>query len=337
MFELIHRKPKRKSPATSDNEVNTTASNRKRTLNHIEKYRTAGVSPTECSGEVTLNKVMMYYPARPQRRILNDMTLYVPSGAVAALVGPSGGGKSSIVSLIQNLYEPRHGDVFIDGIKISDLSPDWLSRNVAVVSQEPTLFARSIKRNIMYGLEGTDKEPSMRDIKEAAKLANAHSFIENLPMKYESDVGERGVQLSGGQKQRIAIARALVRKPKILLLDEATSALDAESEAMVQEAIDNMISRDRSRGLYGQDATSMTVIIVAHRLSTVQNSDIIFVVKSGSVIESGSHNELIKNPDGAYMKLISRQIKEKESQKGREALGDSIISVIDEKSLSEEK
>ena len=206
VFELIHRKPVRKSPKTSDNE---TADDTKASGSNliIERYRKAGVSPTVCSGEVTLNKVMMYYPARPQRRILNDMNLYVPSGAVAALVGPSGGGKSSIVSLIQNLYEPRSGDVFIDGIKIRDLSPDWLSKNVAVVSQEPTLFARSIKRNIIYGLEGTNEEPTMREIKAAAKLANAHDFIESLPMKYDTDVGERGVQLSGGQKQRIAIAR----------------------------------------------------------------------------------------------------------------------------------
>lgn len=342
VFELIHRKPKRTSPTVSDNDVSNSGRSQKKDVSHIQKFRSPGVRPTECSGEVTLNKVMMYYPARPQRRILNDMNLYVPSGAVAALVGPSGGGKSSIVSLIQNLYEPRSGDIFIDGIKISDLSPDWLSQNVAVVSQEPTLFARSITRNIMYGLEGTDKEPTLREIKEAAKLANAHSFIEKLPMKYDTDVGERGVQLSGGQKQRIAIARALVRKPKILLLDEATSALDAESEAMVQEAIDKMISRGRSRGRNGEDSTSMTVIIVAHRLSTVQNADMIFVVKAGSVIESGSHNELIRNPDGAYTNLISRQIKEKEGQKERDNLSESsldtsIISPADEKKENDDK
>ncbi len=202
VFELIHRKPKRKIPAFFDVETHSNTSpgerNQREIWHHIEQFRKAGVRPVGCSGEVTLNKVMMYYPARPQRRILNDMSLYIPSGTVAALVGPSGGGKSSIVALIQNLYEPRSGDMFIDGIKISDLCPDWISKHVAVVSQEPTLFARSIKRNIIYGLEGTDDEPSMNDIKEAARLANAHSFIETLPMKYETDVGERGVQLSGG-------------------------------------------------------------------------------------------------------------------------------------------
>ena len=213
----------RKAPTTSDSETSesittSTIRNISKTTGSetiIDHYRKTGVSPTGCSGEVTLNKVMMYYPARPQRRILNDMNLYVPSGAVAALVGPSGGGKSSIVSLIQNLYEPRSGDIFIDGIKIRDLSPDWLSKHVAVVSQEPTLFARSIKRNIIYGLEGTNEEPTMQEIKAAAMLANAHDFIDKLPMKYETDVGERGVQLSGGQKQRIAIARGKLNLHKL--------------------------------------------------------------------------------------------------------------------------
>jgi len=161
----------------------------------------------------------------------------------------------------------------------------------------------------MYGLEGSDSEPSDDEIIQAAKLANAHSFIEKLPFKYETDVGERGVQLSGGQKQRIAIARALVRKPRILLLDEATSALDAESEALVQEAIDDMISRGRGASNIGNKRdSSMTVLIVAHRLSTVRNADIIFVVEDGRVVEEGNHEELIKNENGAYASLISRQM-----------------------------
>eukprot|EP00558_Chaetoceros_sp_UNC1202_P002052 CAMPEP_0197255952 /NCGR_PEP_ID=MMETSP1429-20130617/73703_1 /TAXON_ID=49237 /ORGANISM="Chaetoceros sp., Strain UNC1202" /LENGTH=720 /DNA_ID=CAMNT_0042719379 /DNA_START=130 /DNA_END=2292 /DNA_ORIENTATION=+ len=317
VFELIHRKPLRKSPTVSDNEgsSSTGASSRNNTLQRqgsigeVDKFRTSGVKPSTCSGEITFNKVTMHYPARPKRRILNDLSLYVPSGAVAALVGPSGGGKSSIVSLIQNLYQINGGDVFIDGIKIHDLSPDWLSANVAVVSQEPTLFARSIHRNIAYGLEGTDREPTLEEVKEAARLANASSFIESLPQGYETDVGERGVQLSGGQKQRIAIARALVRKPKILLLDEATSALDAESEAMVQEAIDNMISRGRSMDEGQSTEPSMTVVVVAHRLSTVRNADMIFVIKKGQVVETGSHDELIENTGGSYANLIRRQMK----------------------------
>lgn len=317
VFELIHREPKRTLPTVSDNEMNepTPRENRLSSIRaegQVQKFREGGVFPASCSGEVTFNNVTMFYPARPQRKILNEMSLFVPSGHVAALVGPSGGGKSSVISLIQNLYQSGGGDIYIDGIKIHDLSPNWLSANVAVVSQEPTLFARSIRRNIIYGLEGTDREPSDEEIEEAARLANASSFIESLPQGYETDVGERGVQLSGGQKQRIAIARALVRKPRILLLDEATSALDAESEAMVQEAIDNMISKDRTKeenGDSSSSSSSMTVMIVAHRLSTVRNADIIFVVEKGQVVESGSHDELLENDNGSYANLISRQMK----------------------------
>ena len=158
----------------------------------------------------------------------------------------------------------------------------------------------------MYGLEGTEDEPSNEEIVRAAELANAASFIERLPFGYETVIGERGVQLSGGQKQRLAIARALVRKPKILLLDEATSALDAESEALVQEAIDGMINGQKH--LDGDSSNPMTVIIVAHRLSTVQNADTIFVVDNGKVVEKGSHSELLQNVDGAYYSLVSRQI-----------------------------
>jgi ATP-binding cassette subfamily B (MDR/TAP) protein 9 len=313
VFELIHREPRRKLPSVSD-EVDNTMANEASNQSHacilarsqVRRFQHNGISPTVCSGEVTFDKVIMSYPGRPTKRVLDEMTFYVPPGHVAAFVGASGGGKSSVISLIQNLYSSSSGDVYIDGIKVQDLCPQWISKNVAVVSQEPTLFARSIRRNIIYGLEGTDQEPSFEDIEDAARLANAASFIDSLPLKYETDVGERGVQLSGGQKQRIAIARALVRKPKILLLDEATSALDAESEAMVQEAIDNMISKDR----YGNDgAPSMTVVIVAHRLSTVRNADIIFVVDKGKVVESGSHDDLIQATDGAYSRLISRQMR----------------------------
>jgi ABC-type multidrug transport system fused ATPase/permease subunit len=265
--------------------------------------RNGGISPENCRGEVTLNDVELYYPARPQRCVLRGMSLTAKPGQVVALVGPSGSGKSSVMSLIQHLYEPSAGEVLVDGQKVHDLSPQWLSRNISVVSQEPTLFARSIRRNIMYGLEGTEFEPTDAEIREAARLANAASFIEKLPLGYEQEVGERGVQLSGGQKQRVAIARALVRKPRILLLDEATSALDAESEALVQEAIDHMLERGR------ETEGGMTVLIVAHRLSTVRNADVIFVVKDGCVVEKGKHDDLILDPNGAYSSLIRRQMK----------------------------
>lgn len=220
-----------------------------------------------------------------------------------------------MISLVQHLYDASSGKVMIDGVDVHELSPRWLSQHISIVSQEPILFGRSIKRNIMFGLEGTDLEPSDEEIERVAKLANAHDFIEKMPRKYETEVGERGVQLSGGQKQRIAIARALVRKPKILLLDEATSALDAESEAMVQEAIDHMLATGREGG-----ADGMTVMIVAHRLSTVRNADIIFVVRDGKVVEEGHHEELIHRSDSAYSQLVRRQMDvQKKLEDGKES------------------
>jgi ABC-type multidrug transport system fused ATPase/permease subunit len=192
----------------------------------------------------------------------------------------------------------------IDGMDVHNINKSWLSRCVSVVSQEPTLFGRSISKNIIYGLEGSQYEPLDEDIKHAAYLANASGFIEALPQGYNTEVGERGVQLSGGQKQRIAIARALVRKPRILLLDEATSALDSESEAAVQDAIDGMLRRGR-----GNTSEAMTVIVVAHRLSTVRNADIIYVIEKGRVVERGRHDDLIQVKDGAYYKLVNRQMK----------------------------
>jgi len=322
VFELIHRQSQIKKPSSdrqqqdqrppSSSSSPEDYSTSQRVTNHICN----GLHPNECYGTVTLDNVDMYYPARPLRKVLDKMTLNIPSGAVVALVGPSGGGKSSVVSLIQHLYEPSAGKVCIDGIEVHELSPEWLSRYVSIVSQEPKLFGRSIRRNIIFGLEGTPHEPTLDEIKKAADLANASSFIENMPDKYETDVGERGVQLSGGQKQRIAIARALVRKPRILLLDEATSALDAESEAAVQNAIDDMLKRSRA-GKKVEDqnfkdpnssSSSMTVIVVAHRLSTIRSADIICVIEAGRIVEQGSHDDLINDKNGIYSKLIERQL-----------------------------
>lgn len=305
VFELMHRQPKL-TPPSVNSETNIIP--RRSSIIAVSKttqQRMEGFRPDECRGAIKLDNVTLCYPARPQRQVLNKLSLEVPPGSVVALVGPSGSGKSSVMSLVQHLYEPSEGLVTIDGISVHELSPQWLSRQVSVVSQEPTLFARSVRKNIMYGLEGTDDEPTMEDIQLAARLANAHEFIETLPFGYDTECGERGVTLSGGQKQRIAIARALVRKPKILLLDEATSALDAESEALVQGAIDDMLSR--GRGGEGGD-TKMTVLVVAHRLSTVRNCDVIFVVQDGQVVEQGSHDELIANADGAYTNLVLRQM-----------------------------
>jgi len=310
VYELMHRKPRLTAPSTLDQERFASLEERPGMLGFrnrkVWEQKARGLSPASCDGAIFLDNVEMRYPVRPQRVVLDEMSLQISSGSIVALVGHSGSGKSSVVSLIQHLYEPTNGEVLIDGKNVNELNPDWLAQYVSVVSQEPTLFARTVKQNIIYGLEGTDKEPSQEEVEEAARLANAAEFIEKLPLKYETDIGERGVQLSGGQKQRVAIARALVRKPKILLLDEATSALDAESEALVQEAIDDMISGQRS--LEGDPTRSMTVVIVAHRLSTVRNADCIFVVENGKVIESGSHDELIEIENGAYNSLVSRQI-----------------------------
>ena len=302
VFELMHREPKIKS---TDKPLH----------------------PPTCVGNVALKDVDMYYPARPQRQVLCGMNLDIEAGKVIALVGPSGGGKSSVISLIQHLYDATSGQVMIDGNSVHELSPEWLSRNVACVSQEPTLYARSVARNIMYGLEGTKFEPTMEQIKDACVFANAHQFISGLPEQYDTDVGERGVQLSGGQKQRIAIARALVRKPRVLLLDEATSALDAESEALVQESIDSMLRREdiangkgngngngKGNGKGNDNGEnknkSMTVIVIAHRLSTIRNADSICVVQDGTIVEKGTHEELLRKgeDEGVYAKLVNKQM-----------------------------
>ena len=299
VFELLNRKPRYTVPAEPEPDISYTGTIPGTAATKTRLQRLRGKTPDSFRGEIQLRDVDLFYPARPKRQVLRGLSMDVQPGSIVALVGQSGGGKSSVMSLIQHLYEANRGEVLLDGIPVQELSPAWLSRNVCIVSQEPTLFARSIKKNIMYGLEGTDMEPSDEEIMEAAVLANAHSFIQTMPQKYDTEVGERGVQLSGGQKQRIAIARSLVRKPRILLLDEATSALDAESEHLVQQAIDNMLSR-------GKD--SMTVLIVAHRLSTVRNADKILVVQEGRVMEEGSHEQLLRNAGGAYASLISRQM-----------------------------
>lgn len=245
IFELMNREPKYTRPSTTPSPLHTpdTAPSNDGSQSQepapgvlgvkalkTRTQRTAGLWPQEHPrGEIVLDKVELYYPARPLRRVLNGISLKVEAGSTVAFVGKSGSGKSSIMGLIQHLYEPTSGRILFDGQDVIELSPEFLSRNVTIVSQEPTLFARSIKKNIIYGLEGTRAEPSDEEIARAAQLANADSFIQKMPHKYDTEVGERGVQLSGGQKQRIAIARALVRRPRVLLLDEATSALDAES------------------------------------------------------------------------------------------------------------
>ena len=211
VFELIRRQPKIEEPsgvtatapqADTRQECSLATSSLAQygiKPNNIVHHRHRGLYPPSdtCKGKINLNDVEMFYPARPQRKILHGLTLEAPPGKVVALVGPSGGGKSSIVSLVQHLYDPSAGQITIDGKRVQDLSYEFLSRNISIVSQEPTLFARSIHRNIIYGLEGTPHEPTEEEVKKAAMLANAHAFIENLPQGYETDVGGELNQAGG--------------------------------------------------------------------------------------------------------------------------------------------
>lgn len=241
-------------------------------------------------GDVEFRNVRFSYPSRSDQVILNDFNLKLPAGKVIALVGSSGGGKSTVAALLERFYDVQEGSVTIDGYDIRSLDPTWLrGRAIGFINQEPILFATSIMENIRYGKPtATDEE-----VREVARLANADSFIQKFPQSYQTVVGERGVTISGGQKQRIAIARAILKNPSILILDEATSALDAESERVVQEALNKV-------------AAGRTVLIVAHRLSTIQNADIIAVVANGSIAEVGTHQSLMKQ-QGQYYRLIRQQ------------------------------
>ncbi|PIA62615.1 hypothetical protein AQUCO_00200550v1 [Aquilegia coerulea] len=241
-------------------------------------------------GEIELHHVDFSYPARPDLIVFKDFNLRIRAGKSQALVGASGSGKSSVIALIERFYDPTGGKVLIDGKDIRRLNLKSLRLKIGLVQQEPALFATSIFENIAYGKDGATEA----EVIEAARAANVHVFVSSLPEGYKTPVGERGVQLSGGQKQRIAIARAVLKDPAVLLLDEATSALDAESECVLQEALERLM---RGR----------TTVLVAHRLSTIRGVDNIGVVQDGHIIEQGSHSELLNRPDGAYCKLLQLQ------------------------------
>lgn len=231
------------------------------------------------------------YPMRPDHEVYTGMNLTIPAGKTVAFVGPSGCGKSTAVQLIERFYDPSAGAVLLDGTDIKDLKVSWYRQQIGLVSQEPVLFGGTIRDNISYGKPGASSE----DIENAAKLANIHwDIVGKFPDKYDTQVGEGGIQLSGGQKQRIAIARAIVRDPKILLLDEATSALDTKSERVVQEALDGLLK-----------ARQRTTIVIAHRLSTIRHADKIVVFTDGRIVEEGTHEELIARAGGHYRGLVS--------------------------------
>ncbi|KAJ8498307.1 hypothetical protein OPV22_008859 [Ensete ventricosum] len=266
MFETINRKPE------------------------IDAYDANGKELDDIRGEIEFNDVYFSYPARPDEQIFSGFSLFIQQGTTLALVGESGSGKSTVISLIERFYDPQAGEVLIDGINIKEFQLRWIRGKIGLVTQEPVLFATSIRDNIAYGKDSA----SVEEIRAAAEIANAAKFIDKLPKGLDTMVGEHGTQLSGGQKQRVAIARAILKDPRILLLDEATSALDAESERIVQEALDRIMA-------------NRTTVIVAHRLSTIRNADTIAVVHRGSIVEKGSHTELLKNPNGAYSQLIQLQ------------------------------
>lgn len=247
-------------------------------------------------GEIEFRNVHFAYPTRPDVVVFRGLSFYARPGKTHALVGPSGCGKSSIISLIQRFYEPISGRIMIDGTDIRKFNLKSLRRHMALVPQEPCLFATSIYDNIAYGgLSSSERPPTEAEIIEAATLANAHKFISSLPQGYKTFAGERGVQLSGGQKQRIALARAFLKKPDIILLDEATSALDLETEMEVRLALDRVCE-------------GKTTIVVAHRLATIRTAHSILVIENGKVAEQGSDAQLVKKIDGIYARMIHLQI-----------------------------
>ncbi|KAI9191648.1 hypothetical protein LWI28_011381 [Acer negundo] len=252
----------------------------------IDGEDTKGLVLDKIQGQIEFDHVKFTYPSRPDSIVLKDFNLKVEAGKTVALVGASGSGKSTAIALVQRFYDADDGIVKIDGVDIRRLQLKWIRQKMGLVSQEHALFGISIKDNIKFG----KLDATMEEVIAASMAANAHNFIRQLPQGYETKVGERGALLSGGQKQRIAIARAIIKNPVILLLDEATSALDSESETLVQNALE-------------QASMGRTTLVVAHKLSTVRNADLIAVVSNGCIVEVGSHNDLINRTNGHYAKM----------------------------------
>ena len=249
-----------------------------------------GARPEELEPSIALEGVRFRYPARTEVEALKGIDLRISPGEVVALVGKSGSGKSTVLNLLLRFYDPDEGRVCIGGRDVRELDPAWFRRQMATVLQEPTLFSRTIGENIAYGISGA----TANEIVSAAELASAHEFIDRLPEGYDAPIGDRGVQLSGGQRQRLAIARAVLRRPRILILDEATSALDQELESIVQLTLRTLDYRP-------------TTLIIAHRLSTVATVDRVVVLDEGRIIESGTHERLL-NTSAFYRQLVQTQL-----------------------------
>lgn len=274
-------------------------------LSTLSSNGTASISSSSEDGELSsemlqvetshieFHDVHFHYPSRPKSKVFRGLDLVVREGETLALVGPSGQGKTTIIQLLENFYRPTSGKITYHGADMRDINVDWLRNQFGLVSQEPTLFHTTIAENIRFGVPNA----TQADIERAAKAANAHDFIMSFPKKYETIVVATGsTQVSGGEKQRLAIARALIRKPKVLLLDEATSALDNESERIVQDALDKIMAD-----------SSQTTIVIAHRLSTIKHADRIAFIDRGKVCEIGSHEELMISAEGLYRNFRSLQ------------------------------
>lgn len=288
-FDLVQAQKTKVSPAI------VSASSQKQAM--PDEFETFPFDETDLESSaqdalIQFRDVHFAYPARPDTEIFRGLNLCVYPGETLALVGPSGCGKSTVVQLIEAFYRPSEGAILYHGVDIRDLNIRWLRDEFGLVSQDATLFATSIIENIRYGYSAA----TMEQVVEVAKQANCHEFITEFPDGYQTQIGEGSNLVSGGQKQRIAIARALIKKPKVLLLDEATSSLDSEGEKIVQQSLDMLMANKEQ-----------TCIVIAHRLSTIRNADRIAVIDDGKVCEIGTHDELMKRSDGRYRRLQEMQ------------------------------
>ena len=285
IFSLLQRK----SSISIESRFFNVSEKRKQYETNMHIY-IGGKLLTDLKGKINFENVDFSYPTRRQSPIFKNLSLSVEPGTVIAIVGSSGSGKSTIGSLLLRYYDPLAGNVYVDNTNIRDINLRWWREQIGVVSQEPTLFAGTLAENIAYGRE----DATMEEIVEAATKANCASFINSFHDGYNTLVGERGVSLSGGQKQRIAIARALLKDPKVLILDEATSALDSESEVLVQEALNRLMQ-------------GRTVFTIAHRLSTIRSADLVACLSDGKVAEIGTYQDLLNRENGVFRKLVELQ------------------------------